>query len=175
MGYVKALLEILDLKTKSRAILFIFGLALLLLKPILVPYNMIWFYKKFSWIIILATLFFGATLIADLTNYVISKYKTRKSIKTQDDYILNLSGRKLQIVKEIYEGEGRAAKFRVNDTDLRELVFRNVILQAMEEYAVYPSEENLSNPPMYFLLQPRTLELIEQNPDFFIKSKQQSA
>lgn len=116
-------------------------------------------------------LLFGASLISDLLYYGKSKYVTYKSHKRFDDYVSNLSGRKLEIVKAIYEGKGRSARIRINDTDLRELVARNIIVQATESSAVFPNEENLSNPPMYFLLQPRTLDLIEKQPDFFAKRK----
>lgn len=171
MEYVKTFMEALNMKLKYKAVIFLSGLIILLLKPIAKLYNMEWLYNNFSWIIILITVISGIVLAVDLFTYVSSEIKIRITSWKLDKYILNLTGRKLQIVKAIYEGKGRAAKFRVNDTDLRELVARKVIVQAMENYAVYPNEENLSNPPMYFLLQPRTLELIEKNPDFFTKRK----
>lgn len=171
MEYLKPFLEALKLKPKARLTGFIFCLALLLLKPLLQNYSMRWFYKHLSWIAVLFMLLFGASLISDLLYYGKSKYVTYKSHKRFDDYVSNLSGRKLEIVKAIYESKGRSAKIRINDTDLRELVARNIIVQATESSAVFPNEENLSNPPMYFLLQPRTLDLIEKQPDFFAKRK----
>lgn len=159
------------MKLKYKTVIFLSGLITLLLKPIEKTYNMKWLYNKFSWIIVLITVISGVVLAVDLLTYIGSEIKVRIMSWKLDKYILNLTGRKLQIVKEIYEGEGRAARFRVNDTDLRELVARKVIVQAMDNYAVYPNEENLSNPPIYFLLQPRTLELIEEHPNFFTKQK----
>lgn len=159
------------MKLKYKTVIFLSGLITLLLKPIEKTYNMKWLYNKFSWIIVLITVISGVVLAVDLLTYIGSEIKVRIMSWKLDKYILNLTGRKLQIVKEIYEGEGRAARFRVNDTDLRELVAKKVIVQAMDNYAVYPNEENLSNPPIYFLLQPRTLELIEEHPNFFTKQK----
>lgn len=171
MEYLKTFLEALNLKPKVRLTGFIFCLALLLLKPLLQDYNMGWFYSHLSWAVVVFALLFGATLISDLLAYGKDKYESYKSLKRFDDYVLNLSGRKLVIVKSIYEGKERAARIRINDTDLRELIARNVIVQATKNYAVFPNEENLSNPPVYFLLQPRTLEIIEKHPDFFAKRK----
>lgn len=167
--WFRSFAETIKMNMKNRLVGLIFCLLVLAIKPFSKVLGMEWFYNKFTILLVLGALLFASTLIVDLASHLKSDYDLRKSRRDFDSYILNLSGRKLAIVKAIYEGEGRAARFRIGDTDVRELVARKVIYQATTNYAVFPNEENLSNPPMYFLLQPRTLELIERDPTFFIK------
>lgn len=89
------------MKLKYKAVIFLSGLIILLLKPIAKLYNMEWLYNNFSWIIILITVISGIVLAVDLFTYVSSEIKIRITSWKLDKYILNLTGRKLQIVKAI--------------------------------------------------------------------------
>ena len=171
MEWIKGAITLIKESVKTRFILFTLGIILLFLKRFSKELSMTYFYNHFTWVVVLATFFFAATLIADTLAFIYSKIMSWVRTKKFDNYVMNLSGRKLVLVKTIYEGKGHAARMRMNDTELRELVVRNVIVPATTNFAVFPNEENLSNPPVYFLLQPRTLELIEKHYEYFVKKR----
>lgn len=79
--YLKTFLEALSMKPKTKFVGVVFGIVLLCLKPFLIQYNMNWFYNKFSWIIILITLFFAASLtievIIEVCEWSKNKYNTK--------------------------------------------------------------------------------------------------
>lgn len=167
IDYLKTIIEALKLSPKSRVTLSLFGILILAVRDKAYVWNMSWFYSNFAWVVILVTLFLLATIIGDIFNYCYIKYKTFRYEKDYDKYVLNLKGRKKEIVKTIFNGNHHTALMRINDTDLRELEARKIILKASNQYAIFPNEENLNNPPVYYLLQPRALELIQENLDRF--------
>lgn len=65
MEYIKAVLETLKLSIKDRFILSLFGILVLLAIPFEGTLHLEWFYRKFTWLIVLLTMFFIATLVGD--------------------------------------------------------------------------------------------------------------
>ena len=170
--YLKTFLEALSMKPKTKFVGVIFGIVLLCLKPFLIQYNMKWFYNKFSWIIILITLFFAASLtievIVEVYEWGRNKYNKRKVERDYEKYILGLSDKKLAIVKKLYANEHHQGYLRQNDTNVIELVNMYVIMQLNNEIIVRESQvEDINDPEFIFVLQPPALHIIEKNSEKF--------
>lgn len=153
------------MKSKHKAIIFFFGLVILLLRPIVKFYNMEWFYNKFSWIIILIIAFFGVTLIIDFGAYLIKKAKKVLEDKKYKNYILHLSDEKLDIVKKLYQNPPQYKGYlHENDPNVLEL-FRNQIITRLKRrnYVRESTVEDLNDPPILYILQPHALEIIKAN------------
>lgn len=127
-----------------------------------------WFYNKFSWIIILITLFFAASLtievIIEVCEWSKNKYNKWKAERNYEKYILGLSDKKLAIVKKLYANEHHQGYLRENDTNVIELVNMDVIMELNNEIIVRESQvEDINDPEFLFVLQPSALQIIEKN------------
>lgn len=170
MEYLKPFLEALNLKPKTRLTGFIFGLALLLLKPLLLNYNMGWFYKHLSWLAVTITLLFGATLISDLCELLKDKINSSKAEKNYSNHILNLSGERLEIVKKLYNNPHHQGYLRQNDTNVIELYNKFVIVQLSNRVIVRENQvADINDPGFLFVIQPLALRIIEKHPSKFEK------
>lgn len=156
------------MKPKTKLIGFVFGIMILCLKPLLIQYNMTWFYNKFSWVVVLSTLFFASSLIVEIFRWIKEKYDQWSINKNYQDYIIELSGEKLEIVRKLYNAPHHQGYLRQNDTNVIELYNKYVIVQLSNQVVVKERYvEDINDPEFLFVLQPAALHVIEKNPKKF--------
>lgn len=161
---IKYILESLKLNMKQRAMVFVFGGIVLCLMPIANYFKMVWFYNKFAWLILLLTIFVAITLIFDFLSFLKRKYYFRKSEKEYEEYVLSLTGRKQEIVNELYKNEHHQGYFRQHDTNIMELVDKKVIIN-LKNWAArkYRKYADINDPELLFILRPSALKVLQKN------------
>lgn len=176
MEYIKAVLEALRLNAKDRFIMSIFGCLLLLGIPFERVLHVEWFYKKFTWIIVLLTLFFIATLIGDFFENKQKEIEKQRSIDEKKakelseqlkykNYVLTLDGRKKSIVYIMYQNEMHRDYLSVHDSDVLDLLGHEVIIstnktQIVDHYGKTIEHNELQE---LFILAPRVVQIIKES------------
>lgn len=180
MDYIKGVIEALKMDTKSKSIGFFVGLIILLLKPFSKELNMTYFYNRFTWIVVLITIFFAVSIAVD---FVEAKYNKREKDKKNakrknaelqkqqrfEYYVLGLKGRKRRIVRDMYRNYHHRDYVSVNDSDALDLLLHNVIIPTKNSKRVdiYGKEREYNELQELFILAPRVVQIIDKNKEKF--------
>lgn len=160
---IKYFLEALKFNMRQRAEIVFFGIIVLCLRPFANYLKMVWFYDKFTWLVVLITIAFISTLFFDFCSILKKKYDHHVNEKNYEEYILGLTGRKLEIVNELYKNKYNQGYFRQNDTNIIELVGKKVICQLKNQVIVRERQvEDINDPEFLFILQPAALEVLHK-------------
>lgn len=177
MEYIKAVLETLKLSIKDRFILSLFGILVLLAIPFEGTLHLEWFYRKFTWLIVLLTMFFIATLVGDffeskqreLEEKRVSEQAQAKKHEEQlryKAYVLGLEGRKKAMVYAMYQNDMHRNYLSIYDSDVLDLLGHEVILPTSKRQIVAhfgkTTVENKEIQELY-ILAPRVVQIIEES------------
>ncbi|MCH9393591.1 hypothetical protein GIX83_02340 [Lactobacillus reuteri] len=180
MDYIKQAMDALKMDTKSRLIGLSAGIIVLLLKPFAKVLSMTYFYNKFTWIVVLITIFFVASLVIDLVNRWYDKKRVDKENKRKrserlqkqrqfENYIFNLSGRKRRIIHDMYRNYHHRDYVSVNDSDALDLLMHNVILptKVTQRVDILGRENEYNELQELFILAPRVVQIIDMHKEKF--------
>lgn len=177
MNYIRGAIDALKMDTKSKLIGLCVGLVVLMLKPLANVLSMTYFYSKFTWIVLLATIFFGVSLIVDLADKKYNegkenKQKKQKRLQNQqrlEKYLLNLTSRKKAIILKMYHNRHHRDYASVNDSDVLDLLIHDVILPTNKKKLVdiLGRDNEYNEVQELFLLSPRVVRMLDENKEYF--------
>ena len=176
MTYIREAIEAVKMDTKSKIIGLVTGLVVLFLKPFARLLSMTYFYNKFTWAVVLVTIFFAVSLCIDLEEKQRNKRernredkkKREKEVRKQQqflNYVLGLKGRKWRIVRNMYANHHHRNYVSVNDSDTLDLIMHNVILPTKNTQRVdsFGKEREYNELQELFILAPRVVQIIDEN------------
>lgn len=119
--------------------------------------------------VFLLSIIFWVTILMDVVSNVVNRLKIHVKQREYEKYILDLSGKKLKIIRNMYQNSKHQGYLSQNDTDVLELTMNHVIVSLKAGIIIGSNNwpEDLNDPPFLYVLQPEALKVIEKHKNRF--------
>ena len=114
-------------------------------------------------------LIFWISIGLDIGDVIWKRYKTKKEQQEYKKYVLGLTEEKLNIVRKLFNNPPQYKGYlHENDPNVLMLLGFEVIAR-LKSYSIQRVNEveDLNDPPILYILQPKTLEIIKEHKDRF--------
>lgn len=117
----------------------------------------------------LICIIFWVTIFLDIVSGISKKIAVIKNQKAFEKYMLNLSDEEAAIVKKLYSNSPQYKGYlHENDPNVL-MLFANEIITRLKSSSILREREveDLNDPPVLYILQPRTLDFIKEHKELF--------
>ena len=117
----------------------------------------------------LICIIFWITIVLDIVSIISKRLSAIKSQKDFEKYMLNLSDEEAVIVKRLYSNPPQYKGYlQENDPNVL-MLYAGGVITRLKHYSVLKEREveDVNDPPILYILQPRTLDFIRENKGLF--------
>lgn len=162
---IKSILEILKLDRKSTFVVAMVCSALLVFKGFIEKhFNAQYFYSHFEMFVLIIALVMWFILISDAFLFFKSRFDSKREIRIRHKFLSKLSGRKLEIVSNMYLNNEHSGYLKQGDSDVLVLEQSGIILKTAK-FAILDAYNmgEINNPPFPYTLQPWVVDYFDHH------------